>query len=77
MVYHKKKVYRTTFRNLPFGHNYWVDSSLSVAPSEKYNRTNALGGWNTTTGAPILSSVADVSVAVVRVPRQFTKRKNI
>jgi hypothetical protein len=79
MVYHigAGKVYRTNFRSLPFGQRYWLATNVATAPSTKLDRKNALAGWNISTGAATLSAITDTSVAVVKVPRQFSKMRSL
>ena len=76
-VYNKKRVYRSQFRDLARGQAYWLSTNLATAPSVKATRTASLSGWTTTTGAPTLSTVADVSVAVGRVPQQFLGHNSV
>jgi hypothetical protein len=71
-VHTRKKVARTLFRKLPFGCPFWLATNLSTTPFIKRGRTTYLSGWNTTTGAPIETTVSSVNVAVVKVPEIFT-----
>lgn len=70
-VYHRTKVYRTQFRKLALHAPFWLATNLATAPSIKYGRTNAITGWNTTTGALTLTPQADVSAQCVKVPDVF------
>lgn len=74
MVYHSKKKYRTQFRKLPSGQEYWLASNITVAPSLKVNRTSSLKGMDAT-GAHTTDTVSPTTVGVIKVPRQWTKRK--
>jgi hypothetical protein len=72
MVTHTQRHYRTQFRKLAFGQAFWLASNPGVGPFIKRGRTAYLGGWNATPdGSPILTTVSDTSVAVVRVPEVF------
>lgn len=69
---HSQKHYRTQFRRLAFGEAFWLATNLATAPFIKRGRTSYLGGWNPSPdGSPILTAVADTSVAVVRCPGVF------
>lgn len=68
MVYHRKLVSRTTFRNLPFGAPYWT-TAMNTPPYIKTGRKTAAGIFST--DKMTMSAVADSSVAVVNVPSVF------
>jgi hypothetical protein len=70
-IYRTKRVYRTNFRKLPKGADFWLASNLATTSQDKADRNHTIGGWNTSTGAATLTLVADTSVAVVPVPRKF------
>lgn len=72
MVYKKRKGWqRTQFRKLPVGSVYWLASALTVAPSVKSGGRTLQGGVTISTGTPTNTTVADGTVAVVKVPGQF------
>lgn len=64
MVYHKNRVINSIFRKLPFGAAYWLVGG--TYPLIKTGRTKRLAGPDAST------AVADVSVAVKRVPKTET-----
>lgn len=69
MVFHRRRVTKSTFRNLPFGALYWLTSATGVAPFVKTGRAtraNTLGD-----GVMTNTAVATTSVAVTRVPSVF------
>ena len=69
---HTQRRYRTQFRRLAFGEAFWLASNTSVAPFIKKGRTSYLAGWAASPdGSATLTTVADTSVAVVRVPGVF------
>lgn len=64
MVYNRTLVYRTIFRKLPFGAVYHTAAGASAAPLIKTGR-----GASLLASSGTITTVADKSVAVTRVPK--------
>jgi hypothetical protein len=66
-VKHRKLVSKSTFRNLPGRDPFWLASNLTTAPLIKSGRAATAGAFATDTITQ--TAVANVSVAVVKVPK--------
>lgn len=70
MVYRRKLVSRTTFRNLPFGAMFWTTTTFgTTAPYIKLGRRNIVLSFST--DAVVGGTVLDTSIAAINVPKPF------
>jgi hypothetical protein len=71
MVYRRERVYRTEFRNLPFGATYYLGSGRTVTGPFVKNGRHIRLDTDEIPQVDLSDAVADSTVAVIRVDKVF------
>lgn len=75
-VYHARRVYRTKFRLLPIGGDYYPVTAIASAPLIKADATDRHNGFTVGTGKLILTAVSP-ALAVARVNPVFLGQRTM
>lgn len=67
MVYRTKKLQKTTFRNLPFGAQFWITPGTNTPPYVKMGREGVVDGFDSE--HLTVATVNDLSVRVTKLPK--------
>ena len=75
-MYHKHRVYRTKFRRLPRGGDYWPIASIASAPRIKANSVSYINGYTVSTGA-LITAAELPNATVARVHPVFLGQRTM